>query len=156
MQNHKFAARVFGHPHRVPQNGCAISFNQSTHANDEQWRRRRFGGFRQFGQRSSIRANQLIVISEINRLPDKFDFRAFCPSLTNARIQNRRFQPRITADQINFIRGINIFNHRRSNIARAVQSGQLRAINAAFNRAPQTFNQIFQRKTRFNRHKIPN
>ena len=102
----------------------------------------------------AIISHMCVLISQINGLADQPHIGTTRPSTANTRVEHRRFLARVGANQLNHLRGIDVFNAGRANISRAVTSRQLCTVRAAFDVSTLPFNKLLQRKGRFHRRKI--
>ena len=87
---------------RSAQHRAAILARERAGADDDHRPLRvlqRVAELAEIAQRSRTGAQVLVVVGEIRRFADDADVRAAQPSLADARVQHRRFEARVRADQ---------------------------------------------------------
>ena len=95
-----------------------------------------------------------VVVGQIDSFTNQTNSCTFQPCLADAGIQNRGFGPWVSADDLDHLGVVDIFDRCGTNIGRTVACWHFRLVGARLDRTAQTFDQLFQAVGSFNRCKI--
>ena len=155
VQDQQPRTRSLCQRHRLRQHRLAIGLGQRPLPDDhDPGLVQRLCLGRQPHQRRAPGAGMGHVIGQVRRRSHQRHNCAQRPGLADARVQNRRFQARVGADQDNGLGRVDILDPRGADIGRPVAGGQLCPIYPRLDRAAQPFDQLLQREGRLDRHQI--
>ena len=90
-------------------------------------------------------------VGQISGFADQANLCPIAPRFADARVKHWRFNRWVTADQLDHLGVIKVFDPRVADITETVSSRQLRAIGATFDDSALPFDQLLQRKRGFDR-----